>query len=149
MKIRVVKCENVCWWYKDNIGETFDVIIAPSQPEDYKTIDFIPGSNCYGFFSKSDCEVIAEVIDVGVNSEPEFYCKVLSKRGYIYYINSLHMSAWMKQRAEGQRSHITTVQYSELVIDTNENEIVKCEHLISDLVDGKFNKSLMTIHLDE
>lgn len=55
MKVKVVKCSSESYWYKDRVGEEFDV-------EDYENhkYNIISGEKEDWIIYKSDCEVIQE-----------------------------------------------------------------------------------------
>lgn len=60
MKVRIVKCSKLGWWYANKIGQIFDVVkryylIHPDdeRPE-YQVKDGI------GLIEKTDCEVIEQ-----------------------------------------------------------------------------------------
>ena len=59
MKVKIIKCSNNDFWYCNNIGETYNVLLT-----DYQTNEHIIKKAVFGFFGGksidiNDCEIIS------------------------------------------------------------------------------------------
>ncbi len=61
MKVRIVKCFSIIYWYRNNIGDVIQVMDDPDDPWNIDYINIQDGHEYEGYsLLKSDCEVVEQ-----------------------------------------------------------------------------------------
>jgi hypothetical protein len=61
MKVRIIKCSDAKWWYKDKIGEILDVLME--EEDDYVVENY---GSFKSWIAKEDCEIVEQIIEANV-----------------------------------------------------------------------------------
>ena len=103
MKVKIVKCSGDSYWYKNRIGEEFEVEL--DSEDRYKTKEIQIMGAVASFIQVSDCEIIED--EVKQSTTPAHYKEELSiyKISEIYELNSYEfdiIKRVMRCRKKGQ-----------------------------------------------
>lgn len=62
LKVKITKCSGLAYWYRNSIGETFDVVATDDWPDCYVVSENAPKARRY--VKQQDCTFLHEVISV-------------------------------------------------------------------------------------
>lgn len=139
-KVKIISAKDG-FWYADRIGEIFTVSYSPTRFGNGLAYEVVGVGKVDRVIFPEDC---IDVIEVPTESD---YIKVVNK-DHDCYISVSVVSSWLMQRAMGNHTCSSLIHFSELVVCSKTNDVIKCRGLIKDVVAGRYARPLITITLE-